>query len=115
MDNEELSQPGYLAANAFDGNPNTSWASQWFGPGVTPPHELQIDMGASYSVAGFRYLPHQPWQVGRVGDYEFYVSADGLNWGSPVAVGSFPDRQLGGCQGYDVRAEDWDGTCDSAG
>jgi lysophospholipase L1-like esterase len=91
VDGEETNVPGYLAPNAFDGNPNTSWASPWFGGGPKPPHEMQIDLGAPYSVAGFRYLPHQPWQVGRVGDYEFYVSADGVTWGAPVAVGAFPD------------------------
>jgi lysophospholipase L1-like esterase len=60
-------------------------------PGIALPHEIQIDMGASFSVTGFRYLAHQAWQPGRVGDYEFYVSADGVNWGVPVAIGSFPD------------------------
>jgi lysophospholipase L1-like esterase len=92
VDAEETNQPGYTAASAIDGNPNTSWATPWYQvPGVPPPHEIQIDMGASYTVTGFRYLPHQAWQPGRVSDYEFYVSTDGVNWGAPVAVGAFPD------------------------
>ena len=92
VDSEETNQPGYLAPNAIDGDPNTSWATPWYlVPGIHPPHEIQIDMGATHNVVGFRYLPHQAWQPGRVGDYEFYVSMDGFDWGAPVAVGSFPD------------------------
>jgi lysophospholipase L1-like esterase len=97
VDAEETIQPGYLAASAIDGNPNTSWATPWyFVPGIPPPHEIQIDMGASQNVVGFRYLPHQAWQPGRVAGYEFYVSADGVNWGAPVAIGTFPDVNSGG-------------------
>jgi lysophospholipase L1-like esterase len=92
VDAEETSLPGYLAASAIDGNPNTSWATPWYQvPGIPPPHEIQLDLGASYSVNGFRYLPHQAFQAGRVSDYEFYVSTDGADWGTPVAVGAFPD------------------------
>jgi lysophospholipase L1-like esterase len=98
VDSQEVNVPGFLAPNVFDGNPNTSWSSQWFGGGFPPPHEIQIDLGASYSVAGFRYLPHQPWQAGRVGDYEFYVSPDGASWGIPVAVGAFPDLNTAGAR-----------------
>jgi lysophospholipase L1-like esterase len=98
VDSEEPNIPGYLALNAFDGNPDTSWASQWYLGGPPPPHEIQIDLGASQSIAGFRYLPHQPWQVGRIGDYEFYVSADGQTWGTPVAVGAFPDLNTAGAR-----------------
>jgi hypothetical protein len=44
-------------------------------------------------VNGFRYLPRQSnVDNGRIRAYEFYVSTDGNNWGSPVATGSFPDN-----------------------
>ena len=93
VDSEETNQPGYLAPNAIDGDPTTSWATPWYlVPGIPPPHEIQIDMGGTHNVVGFRYFPHQAWQPGRVSDYEFYVSMDGFDWGAPVAVGSFPDR-----------------------
>lgn len=81
--------------NAFDGNPNTSWVTQFTNGGPSPPHEIRIDLGASYELGGFRYLPHQAFQAGRVGDYAFYVSADGTNWGTPVAAGAFPDTNSG--------------------
>jgi lysophospholipase L1-like esterase len=94
VDSEETNTGDYLAVNAFDGNPNTVWTTQWFNGGPPPPHEIQIDLGASHSIAGFRYLPHQDWQPGRIGEYEFYVSADGDNWGLPAAVGAFPDSNV---------------------
>lgn len=29
---------------------------------------------------------------GQIGQYEFYVSADGTNWGTPVATGTFANN-----------------------
>ena len=47
-------------------------------------------MTASHSVSGFTYLPRQDGgNHGWVGQYEFYVSADGTNWGTAVATGTF--------------------------
>ena len=46
-------------------------------------------MGAVQSVGGFRYLPRQDTANGRVANYRFYVSADGVNWGNPIAAGTF--------------------------
>ena len=55
-----------------------------------PPHEIQIDLAGNYSINGFRYLPRQDGEVnGTIRNYEFYVSGDGINWGSPVASGAF--------------------------
>ena len=66
------------------------WASQWLAAQPPPPHEIQVDLGAAQDVVGFRYLPRQDGPtVGNIGQYEFYVSADGTNWGGAVAVGIF--------------------------
>ena len=82
---------GHSAPHAFDGNPNTFWHTTWRDTSAPPPHEVQIDLGANQAMNGFRYLPRQDeWLSGSVGQFEFYVSADGVNWGSPVASGSFP-------------------------
>ena len=82
---------GHSAPHAFDGNPNTFWHTTWRDTSAPPPHEIQIDLGANQAMDGFRYLPRQDeWLSGSVGQFEFYVSADGVNWGSPVASGSFP-------------------------
>src|SRR4030067_580649 len=59
-----------------------------------PPPEIQIDLGWIYAVDGFRYLPRQNTsQNGTIKDYEFYVSADGFTWGSPVASGTFANTK----------------------
>ncbi len=31
---------------------------------------------------------------GRIGQYEFYVSTDGVNWGTAVATGTFANNSL---------------------
>jgi hypothetical protein len=84
---------GYRATYAFDGNPTTFWHTQWRTNTPPPPHDMTIDMGASYSISGFRYLPRQDRNThGRVARYEFYVSADGFNWGPAVATGTLVNR-----------------------
>lgn len=89
VDSEE--EADYPAFYAFDGNPATFWHTQWRTASVNPPpHDLQIDLGSSKTVSGFRYLPRQDgFVVGYIGQYEFYVSADGVNWGSAAATGTF--------------------------
>jgi hypothetical protein len=83
---------GSYASNAFDGNPATMWHTQWIAASPAPPHTLQIDLGASYAVSGFRYLPRQDGNPnGRIGGYQFFVSADGASWGTAVASGTFPN------------------------
>ena len=82
---------GYRAAYAFDGDPRTFWHTTWRDTAAPPPHEIQINLGTSQPINGFRYLPRQDeWLSGSVGQFEFYVSPDGMNWGSPVATGTFP-------------------------
>jgi hypothetical protein len=78
------------ATLAFDGDPATYWMSQFCG-GTTPlPHEIQINLGASYNLSAFQYLPAQDGEsCGWIKQYEFYVSTDGATWGSPVASGIF--------------------------
>lgn len=77
-------------ANAIDGNPASIWHSQWDGAEPPPPHALTVDLGAAVKVSGFRYLPRQDKSTnGTIAQYRFYVSADGVNWGAPVATGDF--------------------------
>ena len=92
VDSQEISN--WAATKAFDGNPNTFWHTQ-FQNGVPPlPHEIQIDLGQTCRVDGFRYLPRQDaYTFGTIGQYEFYVSPDGTTWGSPV-TGTFANSRL---------------------
>ena len=90
VDSQELSGENGAATNAFDGATNTIWHTQWQGANPPHPHEIQIDLGATYDVTGFRYLPRQGSVLnGTIAQYEFYVSTDSSNWGSTVASGAF--------------------------
>ena len=79
-------------SNAIDGNPNTFWNTEWFNNQPGFPHEIVVDMGASYSVAGFRHLPRQDGVInGRLKEYEFYVSDDPNNWGTAIVTDTLPN------------------------
>ena len=89
-DSQEIVGGNYAASNAFDGKANTFWHTQWKATNPPLPHEIQINLGASYTVNGFTYLPRQDGCFnGTVKQYEFYVSPDGVNWGTAVAAGNF--------------------------
>jgi len=49
-----------------------------------------VEFDAPKTLTGFTALPRQDGQRnGWIKDYAFYVSADGQNWGEPVAKGTF--------------------------
>lgn len=87
VDSQETA--GYAATASFDGNTDTFWSTAWKATKqAPPPHEIQINLGVSTTVSGFRYVPRQDsLKVGNIAKYEFYVSKDGVKWGSPVATG----------------------------
>lgn len=98
ISSEETSgEPGTgVAKDAFDGKSGTFWHTQYKPSMKGYPHELQIDLGDIYEMNGFRYLPRQAmngnkFANGIIKDFEFYVSADGENWGDPVANGTFAE------------------------
>ena len=95
VDSQELVGENGAAVNAFDGNVNTFWHTAWLRGSPGPPHEIRIDLGGMYDIEGFRYLPRQDGGVnGRIGQYEFYVSADGVNWGVAAAAGTFANDKV---------------------
>jgi alpha-L-fucosidase len=69
---------------AIDDDPRTEWESKWQKKPDLPT--LAVDMGKSYTLRGFTYLPTstEPW----VRDYVFLTSEDGQAW-SPAAEGAF--------------------------
>ncbi|QDV85031.1 sulfatase-like hydrolase/transferase [Planctomycetes bacterium TBK1r] len=78
------------AANAIDGNPETIWHSR-FDQGVAqPPHELVIDLGATYQIDGFRYLARQDggWN-GAFAKTDFTISGVADSFGEPSAAAAF--------------------------
>src|SRR4029079_13971283 len=89
-DSEETQGENGCATNAFDDSPSTIWHTQYTGRAPAHPHEIQIDLGATYALTGFRYLPRQDKDDhGMVAQYQFYASTDSTNWGTAVASGTF--------------------------
>jgi hypothetical protein len=81
VDSQETSCVNGSAALSFDGNPATTWQTQWCPSSPGPPHEIQINLGTTYNLVGFAYLPRQDGaENGKIKQYEFYVSSDGNNW-----------------------------------
>ena len=91
VDSQEGVGENGAAVNVFDGNKNSIWHTKWYNGSAPMPHEIQIDLGANYTLTGFKYLPRQDGVNGRIADYKFYVSGDGVNWGTAVAAGRFPN------------------------
>lgn len=90
VDSEETKGEDGRVENAIDGQPDTFWHTQWYRADPVHPHEIVIDLGGAYIVAGFQYLPRQDGGInGTVADYSLYVSEDGLAWGEAVATGTF--------------------------
>jgi endo-alpha-N-acetylgalactosaminidase len=86
---------GGPATAALDGDPSTLWHSAW-SEVPTPaayPHHITLDLGTTYQVNGFSYLPRQSGTNGMFKGYEIYVSADGQTWGAPVKTGEFPNSR----------------------
>lgn len=74
-----------LATHAIDGNTATYWYTQYTGGLLGPPYTLILDLGTTYTVNGWTYLPHQTGDpAGLVTKYEFYVSTDGTTWGTAL-------------------------------
>ncbi|MFC0622980.1 endo-alpha-N-acetylgalactosaminidase family protein [Kribbella deserti] len=83
------------ASAALDGNPSTLWHTAWSAvpTPATYPHHITLDLGTTYQVDGFGYLPRQTGTNGMFKGYELYVSTDGQNWGTPVKTGEFPNSR----------------------
>ncbi|RLB60501.1 MAG: hypothetical protein DRI90_13620, partial [Deltaproteobacteria bacterium] len=87
-------QPGEgFARHAIDGDTNTFWHTNYSDKQTRPPHEIQIDMGKTYTLRGLRYTPRQDSDHGRIHKYELYLSQDGKTWGKPIKKGRFPKNR----------------------
>ena len=90
VDSEETAGENGKGANAVDGDPATFWHTQWQDASPEPPHEIVIEMSQSAAIVGFTYLPRQDdSDHGNIANYEFYTCTDGVNFGEPVAKGTF--------------------------
>ena len=84
--------PGYEGYRAMDGNPGTMWHSD-FSMNPPTPHEIIVDLGKSYEIAGFTYLPRPGGTNGTIADYECYVSDDRKKFGDPIVKGKMPGEK----------------------
>lgn len=83
----------HLATHAFDNNPYTFWHTEWKDNEPAHPHEIQIDLGDTVCIYGFKYLPRQDGNVnGNIAEYQFFASNDSLNWGEPIKSGTFSNE-----------------------
>lgn len=93
MTHVDSAEPGEgNARHAIDNNPGSFWHTNWSSTQKKHPHEIQIDLNKTVELLGFAQLPRQDGNHGRIGRYEFYVSSDGKQWGSPVSKGRFPNN-----------------------
>lgn len=78
------------ARHAIDGKVRTVWHSQFTGEVAKHPHELVIDLGATYEISGFRYLARQDngWN-GAFAKTEFSVSDSKDKFEGVILKGTF--------------------------
>ena len=94
VDSEETAGEDGKGANAVDGDTATIWHTQWQDNSPPCPHEIIIELAPPATIKGFTYLPRQDDVVnGTIKDYEFYVSADGVDFGQPVKKGTFENSK----------------------
>ncbi len=87
-DSQETTAIDGRCQNAFDNIVATAWHTDWSGMSPTQPHNIDINLGATYQLSGLRYTPRQEEGTnGIVTQYEIYVSQDGTNWSDPIAAG----------------------------
>lgn len=61
----------------FDGNSTTAWHQR----DKKMPVSLIVDLGATHTLSGFKYLPDQGrWSSGIIANYQFYVSENNREW-----------------------------------
>jgi YVTN family beta-propeller protein len=83
-------ETGYGPGNLLDGNNGSLWHTRWTA-NVPYPHWVRLDLGTTTALTGLKYRPRTDNPNGIIGDFEVYLSGDGVDWGSPVASGDFAD------------------------
>jgi len=82
--------PGAEGNNAFDGDQTTIWHTEWDATQPPYPHEIIIDLGTSYPVNGFGYIPRTTGNLnGKIAGFEFYLSTDNVTWGNAEVTSEF--------------------------
>lgn len=76
-DSEEVMSGNHSAEKIFDQQESTMWSTSRSGDKISYPHQVVVDMGGSYKVKGFKYLPRTDKSAsGNIKTYNFYVKTN---------------------------------------
>jgi hypothetical protein len=89
VDSEAPDYEGWLA---MDGDADSMWHTSFGAEQPKHPHEIVVDLGKSFAVSGFSYLPRRGGGNGTIKNYECYLGRSDRDFGKPVVAGVFPDR-----------------------
>lgn len=73
VDSEEHIGEDGAAENAIDGQTANYWHTEWKNAQPNYPHRLILNLGQSQTISGFRYVPRQGSESGRIKDFRVYV------------------------------------------
>ena len=78
VDSEERTREDASAENAIDGQTANFWHTEWGAASPGHPHQLILDLGASQTIGGFRFVPRQgDGDVGgRIKAFQVYLGND---------------------------------------
>jgi len=82
----------------MDGNSNSIWHTpfSFFGPAVSLPQSIIVNLGGAYNISSVHYLPRQDSgagsQNGNITSYRLYTSTDGSNF-TLIKTGNWTDDQ----------------------
>lgn len=96
VDSEE---PPNVGENAIDGDTDTFWHTESVTTPPPHPHTITVGLGEVREVVGAHVYHRGDWFMepsGSIAAWAFYVSLDGITWGTPVAAGAFDPTQSGG-------------------
>lgn len=82
VDSEETTGEDGAATNSFDGDVGTFWHTDWATTGDPYPHEIVIDLGASYDIIGFQFTPRTGNTAGVPDTFALFISTDNVTWDS---------------------------------
>ena len=73
VDSEERTGEDGSAENAIDGQTANFWHTEWQSASPNHPHQLILNLGKAQTISGFRYVPRQGQETGRIKDYRIFI------------------------------------------
>ncbi len=73
-DSEEMEGEDGKADNVFDLQSTSIWHTEYQENEASYPHYIVIDLGSNQKISGFKYLPRQDGENGRIKDYKIFIS-----------------------------------------